>query len=70
MYQPPKIALTTEHQQLVHNNLRTLQELAPAVQKMTSCGIDCQHYEALRQKLRDVNQELHNNFGNGQKDAV
>ena len=63
MYTPPDITLSPEHQIMVENNLRYIQELASLVQKTAACGVECQHYEALRQKLREVNQQLHDNFG-------
>lgn len=62
LYDPPKVALSTEHQSLCNTTLRTLQDLTPLINDVAACGVDCSAYRALRDKLVEINQEIKTRF--------
>jgi hypothetical protein len=61
------VSLSPEQQALCGRTLRFLHSLQADIQKVAACGVDCSGYEALRQKLIEVNQNIHTNFCDGNK---
>jgi hypothetical protein len=58
----PQVKLSPEQQALCNRTLRFLHSLSPEIEKVAACGVDCSGYEALRQKLIEVNEAIHKNF--------
>lgn len=62
-YNPPEIKISPHIHQLLVNTARAMQDLGQQMPKVAACGIDCTHYEALRQHLRTTAENIIQEFG-------
>jgi hypothetical protein len=59
---PMGLTLPDHLQKAVQDNIRDCNDIATLIPLVESCGVNCDHWEALRQRLLEINNNAHQHF--------